>query len=135
MGRDKAERRRYVRFTPSQPIPVRFEVVDAELEEGGDAVADAGSADSVNVSKGGMFLEVPRMSPELLEDLLAGKKMLSLLVEAPQLDRPLRALARVMWVEGASEGRESTYGVGVSFVKVSAEGEFNDFMIDNLLDE
>lgn len=135
MGNERAERRRYVRFTPAQPIPVRFEVIDP-TEELNDFEGEGGaSADTVNLSKGGMFLEIPRVAPELLDDLLAGRKMLSLRVDAPQLERPLRAIARVMWVEGAGEGRHDTYGVGVSFVKVSPEEDYTDFMIDSLLDE
>ena len=127
---DGAERRRYVRFTPSAPIPVKFEIMDA----GADDVTGTGdSAATKNVSGGGMFLEIPRLDPDVLEQLLLGEKLLALEIESDDLPKPVRAVARVIWVE--KTGRD-TYGVGVSFVKIDEtdRSSVTDFMIDKYLE-
>jgi len=123
-----AERRKYVRFTPEEPIPVKFTVIDQQGVEAGE-----GDAESSNVSGGGMFLEIPPLDPTVMEQLILGQKFLSLEIDVPELEKPIRAIARVIWVEKASQGEG--YGVGVEFVKIT-EGDRQrvmDIMIDRYL--
>ena len=106
-------------------------VVESAIDEF-DGLTD--SASTRNVSGGGMFLEIPRLDPDVLEQLLLGEKHLALEIDSPELAGPVRALARVIWVERSGG---DTYGVGVSFVKIDEadRSSVTDFMIDKYLEE
>ena len=112
----ESERRRYIRLRPKKPISVRFKVIE---ESKGRKVAVADRAKTRSVSAGGMFLEIPLLEPKMLEGLLRGTHLLSLQIDIPNASHPIKALARVIWVEGEKGVDADRYGVGVSFLAVT----------------
>ena len=114
----KSERRRYIRLEPKEPISVRFKVVE---ESRSRKAAAADQAKTRSVSAGGMFLEIPLLKPEMLDGLLRGTHLLSLQIDIPDASHPIKALARVVWVETEKEVKSDKYGVGVSFLGIREE--------------
>ena len=110
-----SERRRHVRLPIKEAISVCFKVVTRA--EGEKAIVSH-QVKTKNVSGGGMFLEIPLLKPKLLEGLLQGTHELTLEIDIPIVSHPVKALAKVVWVEGRNSLR---YGVGVSFLSINEE--------------
>jgi len=109
-----SEKRRYVRLQPKEAISVHFKIVtQAEGEK-----VTSHQAKTKNVSGGGMFLEIPLLQSKLLEGILLGTHNLLLNIDIPAVSHPVKALAKVVWVEGKNSSR---YGVGVSFLSINEE--------------
>lgn len=126
----ESERRRYIRLEPKQPVSVRFKVVE---ESRSRKVAAADQAKTRSVSAGGMFLEIPFLKPEMLAGLLKGTHLLSLQIDIPDASHPIKALARVVWVEAEKEVKSDKYGVGVSFLGIREEDrdKIMNYVIDS----
>ena len=114
----ESERRRYIRLEPKEPVSVRFKVVE---ESRGSKVAATDQAKTRSMSAGGMFLEIPLLKPEMLEGLLKGTHLLFLEIDIPDAPHPIKALARVIWVEGEKGKKSDRYGVGVSFLSIKED--------------
>ena len=119
-----SEKRRYVRISPREPMHVKYRFVEDSKEPD----TSLGDALSSSVSGGGLFLELPYLEPGAVEELLKGRKKLALKIELPNLDKPIKALAQVIWMEGKKEG----YGVGVSFIRIDENdrNEIINYIID-----
>ncbi len=111
----ESERRRYIRLRPKEPISVRFKVIEESRKR---KVAAADRAKTRSVSAGGMFLEIPLLEPKMLEGLLRGTHILSLEIDIPNAPHSIKALARVIWVEGEKGVKSDRYGVGLSFLGI-----------------
>ncbi len=127
----RSERRSYIRFQLKEAVSVRFKVV---IRAEGDKAIVSHQVKTKNVSGGGMFLETPLLKPKLLEGLLQGTHELLLEIDTPAVSRPIKALAKVVWVEGKnSDG----YGVGVSFLSINEEDrdKLMNYLIEGCLQE
>jgi c-di-GMP-binding flagellar brake protein YcgR len=89
------------------------------------------------VSGGGLFLELPYIEPATVEELLKGEKQLSLEIKIPNSAEPIKALAKVAWMEGRKEGDRYLYGAGVSFIRIDENDrdEIINYIIDLYLQE
>ena len=127
----RSERRKYVRLQPKEAISVRFKVV---TQTEGEKTASSHRAKTKDVSGGGMFLEISLLKPTLLEGVLRGTHNLFLEIDVPTLSHPLKALAKVVWVEGKASDK---YGVGVSFLSINEEDRDNlmEYIIKGCLQE
>lgn len=128
-----SERRRYVRISPSKPIKVRYRLVQGYTPP----TEHPQSTLSSSVSGGGLFLELPDMDPATVEELLKGEKKLSLEIELPNVAEPIKALAKVVWMEGKKEKDRFFYGAGVSFIRIDENDrdEIINYIIDLYLQE
>jgi len=127
------ERRRYVRIVPPKPIQVKYRFVDDDTDRG----ASSGSTLSRSGGGGGLFLELPDLDADAIEKLLKGEKKLSLAIAIPNMPKPIKALAKVIWLEGMNEGERHFYGAGVSFVRIDEDdrNELLNYIIDLSLQE
>ncbi len=132
------ERRQYVRLRPSASMDVYYSVVPAAGKgkaawRGTDR--GAGKGHSPSVGGGGLFVHLTKVAPDQLQDLLHGKKHLALRIQLPGEDRPMEALARVMWAEGEDEAGGNAYGCGLSFVEIYEEDRdsITNYVIDSHL--
>ena len=80
-----------------------------------------------------MFLEIPPLKPKMLDGLLRGTHVLSLQIDIPNVSRPIKVLARVIWVEGKRRVDSNRYGVGVSFIGISEDDreKIMNYVIDS----
>ncbi len=128
-----SERRRYVRISPPSSIRVRYRFVE------GDSEPNRSPEDTLSnsVSGGGLFLELSSMEPRAVEELLRGEKKLSLEIILPNLAEPIKALGKVVWMEGKKEGDRHFYGAGVSFIRIDEDDrdEIINYIIDLYLQE
>ncbi len=132
------ERRQYVRLRPSASMEVYYSVVPAAGKvkagwRGRDS--GAGQGHSRSVSGGGLFVHLTEVESGQLHDLLHGKKYLALRIQLPGENRPIEALARVMWAEGEDEAGGNAYGCGLSFVEIEEEDRnaITNYVIDSHL--
>lgn len=123
-----SEKRRYVRISPLEPLKVRYSLV----EEHGEPEPASHKTFSRSVSGGGLFMELPYLEPQTVEELLAGKKKLSLQIDIPNNERSIKALGQVMWLEGKKEKEKYFYGAGVSFIRIDEDDrdEIINYIID-----
>lgn len=128
-----SERRRYVRISPPSPIHVKYRFVEGYSEP---SHSPEGTL-SCSVSGGGLFLELPYMESEAVEELLRGDKKLSLEIDIPNRAESIKALGKVVWMEGKKEGNRHFYGAGVSFVRIDEDDrdEIINYIIDLYLQE
>ena len=128
-----SERRRYVRIAPPKPIQVKYHFVDDDSDCG----ASSESTLSRSVGGGGLFLELPDLEADAIEKLLKGEKKLSLAIVIPTMPKPIKALAKVIWLEGRKEGERHFYGAGVSFTRIDEDdrNEILNYIIDLSLQE
>jgi len=127
------ERRRYVRLSPPKPIQVKYRFVDDDSDPG----VSSESSLSRSVGGGGLFLELPDLEPGTIEKLLKGEKKLSLAIDVPNVPKPIKALAKVIWMEGRQEGERHFYGVGVSFIRIDEDDrhEILNYIIESSLQQ
>ena len=129
----ESERRRYIRLQPKEPISVRFKVIEESKRR---KIAIANQAKMKSVSAGGMFLEIPLLKPKMLVGLLRGTHILSLQIDIPNVSHPIKALARVIWVEGEKGAGSDRYGVGVSFLGITEDDrdKIMNYVVDRYAD-
>lgn len=127
----ESERRRYVRLEPEEPISVRFKVIEESRRR--KVATGTDRAKTKSVGGGGMFLEIPPLKPKMLDGLLRGTHVLSLQIDIPNVSRPIKVLARVIWVEGKRRVDSNRYGVGVSFIGISEDDreKIMNYVIDS----
>ncbi|NOX97615.1 MAG: PilZ domain-containing protein [Nitrospirae bacterium] len=127
----RSEKRKYVRLQPKEAISVHFKIV---TKSEGEKVPIHHRAKTKNVSGGGMFLEIPLLEPKLLEGVLRGTHNLFLEINIPTSSYLVKALAKVVWIEGKTSKQ---YGVGVSFLSINEEDrdKLMEYIIEGCLQE
>lgn len=123
-----SERRRYVRIAPPRPIKIKYSFVRGYGAQG----VYSADAMSNSVSGGGLFVEMPYLEPETVDELLKGEKKLALEIDLPNMKQPIKALGQVVWMEGKRDGKRYYYGAGVSFLRIDENDrdEIINYIID-----
>ncbi len=112
-----SERRQFIRV--SAEVPVRFKFIETGGEKR-DASAHEGT--TTNLSAAGMLLlgKVPVLA--WIIDLLTQKLVMGVNLLLPGDERPVRALARVVWVETIDEATQRC-AMGVLFREIEKEDQ------------
>jgi len=111
-----AERRRYVRVKASVRVRYKFyhcfeETQSSEVSEGL----------TENISSGGIFLRGKIPKAEWVPELLQRKMVMALKIFLPTEQEPVKALARLAWIEGTKEEERENWAMGLEFQEMSAE--------------
>jgi len=107
-----AERRQYIRL--DTVFPVEFRLVPPD---GRDFLSPWLQGFTHDIGKGGICLEVNNLDPELLEVLRSQKAYLCLAIEMPFAKKPVRATAKIAWVQEI-KGEINKYLLGLSYLAV-----------------
>jgi c-di-GMP-binding flagellar brake protein YcgR len=109
------EKRDFVRIHTDIPVRYKFLSHAVPLEEEG-----VFEGTTSNVSGSGLLLlgKIPGMS--WIPGLLMGDIVIGVNLLLPHLDGPLKALARVAWVEAFEKGSDKC-GLGLRFKEISKE--------------
>lgn len=113
---DGAERRRYVRVKAS--VRVRYKVYHCFSETQSEEVCEGLTE---NISSGGIFLRSKLPKAEWIPELLTRRMVLALKIFLPTEQEPVKALARLAWIEGMKEDQKELWGMGLEFAEMSAE--------------
>ena len=107
-----AERRKYLRL--NFVFPVQFRLLSLD---GKHFLSSWLQGFTSNIANGGICLRINNLNPELAEVIRGEKAKFSLEIEMRLNRKPIAALARVAWVEGAvSEANK--YLVGLSYEEI-----------------
>lgn len=108
------ERREFVRVKLEVPVRYKFLAKDRTEPELGHVYEGT----TWNISGGGLLLSgrIPVLS--WLPDLLLQKVLIGVNVLLPGSDAPIKALARVAWVETIDEGTQRC-GIGLKFREIT----------------
>ena len=111
---DRYQRREFVRVAVE--LAVRYKFLSAS-----DAPADTRVFEGMtrNVSAGGMLLRGPLPSRDWIADLLLHRIVIGFNLTLPGDSTPLKALARVTWVEALTES--NTCAMGLNFKEISRD--------------
>ena len=101
--------RKYIRL--DSVFPVEFQVVGLDGES---QLSEWLQGFTRNVGKGGLCLEVNRLPQELIPLLNGRQVKLCLKIEMPAVNRPVSALASIVWVK-EPDGNVSKYSLGLSY--------------------
>ncbi len=115
---DPPEKRNYLRIQAELPVRYRF------LRPGpsGPAPLDTCEGRSLNLSGGGLLLLGPIPDVHWVVDLLMEKIIVFVEVDLGGGDGPVRALARVSWLEGLDE-RTKTCRMGLKFKEITRDAQ------------
>lgn len=114
---DPPEKRNYLRVQAELPVRYRF------LRPGssGSTALDTCEGRSLNVSGGGLLLLGPVPDVHWVVDLLMEKIIVFVEIDLGG-DAPVRALARVAWLEGLEE-RTRTCRMGLKFKEITRDAQ------------
>ena len=125
------ERRRHVRINLKKPMVFRFKIA----RDHGFQSSYEGEGEAKNISLGGMYIELPVMTEDELQRLLAGKDKLRVEVDTPHTVKGLKAKAKVIWLGKKRKTQPPIFGIGVSFEDVSDKDKIAHYMIDQSFEE
>lgn len=85
-----------------------------------------------NLSAGGLLLKCHVPDPAWIPELLLGRVVLGLKFELPEQTEPVKAMARVAWIEDPGQRGES-HALGVRFREITRDGHDRllSFIIDS----
>ena len=110
----QSERRDFVRVAVSLPVRYKFLTPGADKRDVG--VYDGTTS---NISAGGILLRGKIPSNDWLVEMLLQKVVLGINMLLPGTQEPVKALARVAWVEGLTA--QAQCSMGLLFKEVSRE--------------
>jgi hypothetical protein len=108
------ERRKYVRLDSVFPVQFRLLSLDGSL-----SMSDWIQGFTSDISKGGICLEVNNLKPELAKLLKNRQVKLSLEIEMPIVRNPVKAQAKIAWVEDIPD-QPNRYLIGLSYENIDA---------------
>lgn len=99
MGAFDSERREFIRISVSVPVRYRFLCEEMDHPE----LTMMWDGDTSNLSGGGLLLRARIPDYDWLPSLLGGRMQVGVNLILPECDLPVKALARVAWIEGLDE--------------------------------
>jgi c-di-GMP-binding flagellar brake protein YcgR len=118
------ERREFVRINVSLPVRYKF------LSPGGEkSINEVFSGSTTNISAGGMLMLGKIPSQDYLSDLLLQKVILGINVLLPELEVPLKLLARVRWIESLTAQNECAMGLIYKEIKKADQDKIVQLII------
>ena len=112
------EKRQFIRLPIA--VPVRYKFLSREIRgEDMDAVYEGLSQ---NVGAGGMLLRGKLPEAEWLAPLLTHKMYIGVNIMLPNVERPLKALSRVMW-SSAIESENGAIAMGLAFQEITSKDQ------------
>jgi len=113
----ETEKREFVRIHTD--IPVRYKFLSRSIPLDSEGIYEGTTA---NVSGSGLLLvgKLPGMS--WIPGLLMGEILIGANILLPLLDMPIKALARVAWIEAFQKGSDKC-AMGLRFKEISKENQ------------
>lgn len=112
----QSDRRDFVRVAVS--LPVRYKFLTPGADKRDDTVYDGTTS---NISAGGILLRGKIPANDWLVELLLQKVVLGINMLLPGTQDPVKALARVSWVEGLTV--QAQCAMGLIFKEISKENQ------------
>ena len=111
-----SERRHFKRLVVR--LPVRFLFIDAEDKK---ELTETRSGHTVDISGGGLLLEMDELNEEWIKELISGMIRVGLELKVPTSSEPIRTLAKVAWMTKRKEPEEDQkkYLLGLNFVDIT----------------
>ena len=124
------EKREYTRLDVSLPVEYRFLAWDNP-----DLDREIYKGETENLSGGGVMLSGSIPEPKWITDLLMGKIIMGLKISLPLPGKqPVKALARVSWVESKkTEDNKCLYGLRFKEITSLSRDNIVEFVIENHL--
>lgn len=113
----ESERKEFVRIQTD--IPVRYKFLSREMKPDCDAIFEGTTSD---LSGAGLLLIGKIPSPSWIPALLMERILIGANLILPSCDAPLKALARVAWVEAFREGSDKC-AMGLKFKEIAKEAQ------------
>lgn len=112
------EKREFIRVKVAAPVRYKFFAPDLEHTDL-DKIHEGTTS---NLSGGGLLLRarIPRL--EWLAGLLSGRIKVGVNLILPTFELPVKALARVMWIEDLEEETQKA-NLGLRFMEITKEAE------------
>ena len=107
------ERREFVRISVQLPVRYKFLSPSANSKKSDEVF----TGNTTNISAGGMLLMGQIPSADWLGDLLLQKVVLGINVLIPEVNQPLKLLARVCWIEALNTKNECAMGLMYKEIK------------------
>lgn len=113
----ETEKREFVRIHTD--IPVRYKFLSRSIPLETEGIFEGSTA---NLSGSGLLLvgKIPGMS--WIPGLLMGEILIGINVLLPMMDMPIKALARVSWIEAFQKGSDKC-AMGLRFKEISKENQ------------
>ncbi|MBI3097976.1 MAG: hypothetical protein HYY93_06985 [Planctomycetes bacterium] len=99
---------------------VRFKFLTKEFTD--PRLAEIREGTAVALAKDGLLLWAPPPPPEWTSDMLRARVYLGINLVLPTLPNPLKALARVAWIESVDNDRQRCY-YGLRFQEIDDEAK------------
>ncbi len=93
------ERRQFIRLPLA--VPIRYKFLSREMSSKDMEIVHEGM--SQNIGAGGLLLRGKLPDPEWLSKLLTRKMYIGINVMLPNVERPVKALSRVIWSSSVQE--------------------------------
>lgn len=128
------ERRHFKRLDVS--LPVRFLFIDAKESK---ELSETRSGHTIDISGGGLLLEVDRLNKEWKKGLASGMIRVGLEFGVPTSSEPIRVLAKVIWLtkrKGPKKGRKK-YLLGLNFIDITERDrdKILEYVVDSYLEK
>ena len=125
----ESARREFVKINTE--IPVRYKFLSRVLDLGDESIYE-GTTSRISAHGFLLLAKIPQMS--WIPGLLTEKIVIGVNILVPSLDVPVKALARVAWVEAMTEGSEKC-ALGLTFKEISKanQDELLKYMIRSQL--
>lgn len=101
---------------------VRFKFLTKEFTD--PRLSDVHEGVAVSLAKDGLLLWGPSPPPEWCSDLLRSRVFLGINLVLPHLPNPMKALARVAWIESVDADRQRCY-YGLRFQEIEDEARLS----------
>jgi hypothetical protein len=113
----KQERRQYIRL--DSVFPVQFNILSLDAKQ---VLSDWLQGFTSNIGKGGFCLEVNNLPRDLIQLIKSQKVKLSLAIEIPLGKNPVKAIARIAWVQDTI-GNPDRYLIGLTYEQIVSSGK------------
>ena len=113
----ETEKREFVRIKVD--IPIRYRFLSRDMELGDDVVREGVTR---NISGSGLLLVGTLPKPEWITPLLMQKIVVGVNILLPSIEKAVKALTRVAWIEAIPEGADRC-AMGLKFREITKEGQ------------
>lgn len=117
------ERRKHVRLKKNIPVRIAYRYVSGNSEE-----SKTEDAFILNISASGVCLEISGLDEKWKEDLLYARAIIALEINLPEVEEPIRILAKAVWITNADgqmyEDQEiKKFLMGARFIEITSQQE------------
>jgi len=110
-------------------VPVEFKFFSNFISDGRMDQTYRGTTS--NLSGGGLLLSCDVPDPDWMPEMLLGKVVLGVKIELPGASEPVKAMARVAWIEDPGK-RGVPFLLGIKFKEITRDG--HDQLLEFILD-